>query len=87
MKLIQSGYIYLPKEITMLKTNINAIAAQALLDNKFEAAILNGKRKEKLDEFNLSEKQIKAVMAIEADDLDQFIRSLGKLIQLPSAAA
>ena len=71
----------------MLKTNINAIAAQALLDNKFETAILNGQRKEKLHEFDLNEKQIEAVMAIEADDLDQFIRSLGKLIQLPNAVA
>ncbi len=70
----------------MLKTSINAIAAQALIDNKFEVAILNGQRKEKLHKFNLSEKQIEAVMAIEADNLDQFIRSLGKLIQVPSAA-
>lgn len=86
MKLIQCGYIHLHKEIIMLKTSINAIAAQALIDNKFEAAILNGQRKEKLHEFNLSEKQFEAVMAIKADNLDQFIRSLGKLIQIPSAA-
>lgn len=70
----------------MFKTNINAIAAKALLDNEFKAAILNGHRKEKLNEFDLNDTQIEAVMAIKADNLDQFIRRLGTLIQQPSMA-
>ena len=70
----------------MFKTNINAIAAKALLDNEFKAAILNGHRKEKLNEFSLNDSQIEAVMAIKADNLDQFIRRLGTLIQQPSMA-
>lgn len=64
----------------MFKKDINAIAAKALLDHKFEAAILNGQRREKLHEFDFDERQIEAVMAIEAENLDQFIHRLGSLI-------
>lgn len=68
----------------MFKTNINAIATRALVDNDFQAAILNGHRKDKLHEFGLDSKQTKAVMDIKAANLDQFIRSLNKLIQQPA---
>lgn len=71
----------------MFKTYINAIATRALVDNDFEAAILNGHRREKLHEFGLDSKQIKAVMDIKAANLDQFIRSLDKLIQHPTVLA
>ena len=64
----------------MLKTQLNAIATRALLEKDFSAAILNGQRKEKIVEFDLDEKEINAVLKIEAVDLDQFIRKLGKLI-------
>jgi hypothetical protein len=70
----------------MFKVRLNAIAAKALVDHDFQAAILNGQRKEKLGEFNLDPQQIEAVMAIEAKDVDQFIRSLGKLLPRASLA-
>lgn len=69
----------------MSKMKLNAIAAQALLDEDFKAALLNGKRREKLSAFELNEEEIQAVMSIEAMDLDQFIRRLGNLMR-PAAA-
>jgi hypothetical protein len=64
----------------MYKENLNAIATRALLDDEFEAAILNGHRREKLREFDLSENQIEELMAIRASDLDEFIHHLVKLM-------
>ena len=69
----------------MSKMKLNAIAAQALLDNEFKSGLLNGKRREKLNTFGLNDEEIQAVMSIEAMDLDQFIRRLGNLIS-PSPA-
>lgn len=69
----------------MSKMKLNAIAAQALLDKDFKAALLNGKRREKLSAFELNEEEIQAIMSIEAMDLDQFIRRLGTLMR-PSPA-
>ena len=71
----------------MFKSNINAIAAKALLDQDFKAAILNGHRKDKLNEFSLNERQKAAVMSIKADTLDQFIHRLDSLLQQPGIAA
>ncbi|MBW8012347.1 MAG: hypothetical protein FVQ83_14125 [Chloroflexi bacterium] len=67
----------------MFKTKINAIATRALLDSEFKAAIMNGQRKEKLKEFDLNDKQVATVLAIDATDLDQFIHQLGDLILDP----
>lgn len=67
----------------MFKTEINAIATRALLDGKFEAAILNGQRKKKLGEFDLDDNQVDTVLAIDASNLDQFIHKLGDLIKDP----
>ena len=64
----------------MFKTQINAIATRALLDSEFKAAIMNGQRKEKLMEFDLNDKQVATVLAIDATDLDHFIHQLGNLI-------
>jgi hypothetical protein len=69
----------------MSKLKLNAIAAQALLDNEFKAAILNGKVQERLGAFQLNEEEKMAVMSIQAMDLDEFIRHLSGLIQ-PAAA-
>ncbi|MEK6256229.1 MAG: hypothetical protein N2C13_02785 [Chloroflexota bacterium] len=71
----------------MFKSNINAIVAKALLDQEFKAAILNGHRKDKLNEFGLNDQQKAAVMAIKANNLDQFIHRVDKLIQQPSFSA
>ncbi len=65
----------------MSKIKLNAIAAQALLDNDFQAAILNGRYQEKLGSFQLNEEETAAVLSINALNVDQFIRSLGNLMQ------
>jgi hypothetical protein len=65
----------------MSKIKLNAIATQALLDNEFKAAILNGRRAEKLSAFELNDAEVAAVMSIEAINIDQFIRRLGYLMQ------
>lgn len=69
----------------MSKLKLNAIATQALLDNEFKAALLNGQVQDRLGAFQLNDEEVKAVMSIQAMDLDQFIRHLSGLIQ-PSAA-
>ncbi len=70
----------------MSKLKLNAIATQALLDNEFKAALLNGKVQDRLSAFQLNDEEVAAVMSIQAMDLDQFIRHLSGLIQ-PSVAA
>jgi hypothetical protein len=65
----------------MSKIKLNAIATQALLDNDFQAAILNGRHQEKLSAFQLNDEEAHAVMAIDAMDIDQFIRRLGNLMK------
>ena len=69
----------------MSKLKLNAIATQALLDNEFKNAILNGHMQERLGAFQLNDEEVQAVMSIQAMDLDQFIRHLSGLIQ-PTAA-
>ncbi len=65
----------------MSKIKLNAIAAQALLDNDFQAAILDGHYQEKLGSFQLNAEETAAVMSINALNVDQFIRSLSSLMQ------
>ncbi len=53
----------------MTKIEVNAIATRALIDKDFEAAILNGHRRELLQEFQLPEKVFNAIMCIQGEDL------------------
>lgn len=69
---------------TMTKVVVNAIATRALIDKDFEAAILNGHRKELLQEFQLPEKVFNAIMCIKGEDLNQFIFQLNDLVTSPS---
>jgi hypothetical protein len=62
------------------KAQINAIAARALIDEEFKAGILNGTRSKKLQEYPLPETFHRAVLAIKADDLNQFIFKLYEII-------
>ncbi|MCB9135747.1 MAG: hypothetical protein H6636_09990 [Anaerolineales bacterium] len=61
----------------MSRFNLNAIATKALLDHKFQADILNGHRKERLNEFDLSDDEKRVVLSIEAKNVDQFVTRLG----------
>ena len=64
----------------MSKLQLNAIATRAMLDNEFRVEVLNGKRKQRLSEFDLTKDEFDAVMAIDAHDLDQFIVNLRNLM-------
>jgi hypothetical protein len=64
----------------MSTLQLNAIATRAMLDNEFRVEVLNGKRKQRLSEFDLTKDEFDAVMAIDANDLDQFIVNLRKLM-------
>ena len=66
----------------MSKLYLNAIATRALVDKEFQEKLLNGQRKEMLGEFTLSEEEVKLLLSIKEDSLDQFIGQLGKLIQV-----
>ena len=68
----------------MTKIQLNAIATRALVDKDFEAAILNGHRRELLQEFQLPEKVFNAIMCIQGEDLKQFIFQLNDLVASPS---
>jgi hypothetical protein len=52
------------------------MVTKALTDSRFCADILNGHRRERIQEYNLADNVEKAVMGIKAKNLDQFIRSL-----------
>jgi len=68
----------------MTKVAVNAIATRALVDKDFEAAILNGRRRELLQEFQLPEKVFDAIMCIKGENLNQFIFQLSDLVASPS---
>ena len=68
----------------MTKVQINAIATRALVDKDFEAAILNGQRRELLQEFQLPDRVFDAIMCIQGEDLKQFIFQLNDLVASPS---
>lgn len=55
---------------------LNALLTRALLDDQFSKDILNGKRKERIGEFELSSLEKQAILSINADDLDEFIHEL-----------
>lgn len=65
----------------MSALQIDAIVTRALVENKFGRTILNGKRSVQLETFDLTEQERAAVLAIEADDLDQFIRRVAAWMQ------
>jgi hypothetical protein len=61
----------------MSRFNLNAIATKALLDHEFQVDILNGHRRERLKEFELSDDEKRVVLSIEAKNVDQFVTRLG----------
>lgn len=64
----------------MTTLKLNAIVTKALVDRDFQAAILNGRRKECLVNFGLSDDEIKAVLSVQASSLDQFIKQINTLL-------
>lgn len=64
----------------MSSYQIHAIATRALLDPEFRKAILNGQRRQKLQEFNLSQELVDVILSIEGNDIHQFISGLNRLV-------
>ena len=60
----------------MTSMKLNAMVTKALTDSHFCADILNGHRRERIQEYDLADNVEQAVMGIQAKNLDQFIRSL-----------
>lgn len=65
------------------KSHINAIATRALLDKKFQAALLNGHRREMLEQFPLSDKEQEVLLDLKVDNVDHFITRLDSLMVQP----
>lgn len=65
----------------MSKLQLNAIVTKALLDSEFQAAIVNGRSREKLSEFNLNSKEMDALLQIQAVNFDQFVYQVNELMQ------
>jgi|SaaInl7_200m_RNA_FD_contig_21_3239486_length_1077_multi_12_in_0_out_0_2 hypothetical protein len=66
------------------KLQLNALVTQALLDSEFQKSILNGKRKECLQMFDLSQAEIDTLLAIDADGIDHFIRQIDAMTHPPT---
>ena len=64
------------------KNQLNAIVTRALIDGDFKAGILNGTRRQKLEEYPLPDTIQRAVLDIQADDLNHFIFKLHELLRL-----
>ncbi len=64
----------------MSSYQINAIVTRALLDPGFKDAILNGQRCQKLQEFDLPEELVNAILQMGGDDIHQFIYQLNDLM-------
>ena len=62
------------------KNQMNAIITRALIDEDFKAGILNGMRRQKLEEYPLPEPIQTAVLDIKAEDLNHFIFELHALL-------
>ena len=63
----------------MSSYQIHAIATRALLDPAFKNALLNGQRRQKLQEFDLPPELVDVILSIEGNDIHQFIFELNKL--------
>jgi hypothetical protein len=59
---------------------IHAIATRAMLDASFRSGMLNGQRRQMLQEFDLSKELVDVIMSIEGNDIHQFIFELNKLV-------
>ncbi len=70
----------------MTTLKLNALVTKALLDRDFQAAILNGHRRECLVNFGLSDDEMKAVLAVQANSLDQFIQQINALLYVSDIA-
>lgn len=73
----------------MIPTNrIDRLVWEAFTNPDFRARLLNGKRREVLHAFNLTETECQTVLAVEADSLESFAEALCQLPEpLPSLSS
>lgn len=64
----------------MTTLKLNAIVTKALVDQEFQAAILNGHRRECLLSFGFSDDEINTLLAVKASNIDQFIKQINALL-------
>ena len=57
---------------------LNALITRSLLDGQFCRDILNGRRIERLQEFDLSPAERQVILSIKADGIDQFIHQINQ---------
>ncbi|MFQ5409942.1 MAG: hypothetical protein ACE5FI_16160 [Anaerolineales bacterium] len=55
---------------------VNALVTRALADATFQKDILNGHRRERLTEFELTDQERTGLLSIKAGDVDEFIRQV-----------
>ena len=67
----------------MSRLHLNAIVTRALLDERFRLALLNGQRRARLAAFDLTRQEREAVLRIQTQDLDEFIRQLHAWMRVP----
>ena len=73
----------------MIPTNrIDRLVWEAFTDPDFRARLLNGKRREVLHTFNLTETERQTVLAVEADTIESFAKALCQFSEpLPSLSS
>ncbi len=64
----------------MAYESLQAVVGTAVIDSGFRRALLNGSPRHVISTFNLSPKEIDAVMSIRADSLEQFAGQLDQWI-------
>lgn len=70
----------------MSSLGLNALITKLIVDHKFQEEILNGKRQERINEFNLSCKERNAVLSIQADNLEQFVQRMTQWMESTETA-
>jgi len=65
----------------MSTLTLNALVTKALLDDKFQADILNGHRADRINEFDLSRDEKETILAIKADNLKQFVHQVSRWME------
>jgi hypothetical protein len=64
----------------MSNKNLHRIVGKAIVSEKFRQGILNGKRAELIQQFNLEAEEFGAMMSIRASTLSDFARGVNTIL-------
>ncbi len=64
----------------MSAQSLQAIIGNALIDDDFRKALLNGSRRRVLQSFELTGEEVEAIMKLPGDSLEQFAGELHELL-------